>query len=452
MPELPRRLGKYNILSILGQGAMGVVYKGMDPDIERPVAIKVMHPHLRDSTGSGALQLRFRREAMAGARCVHPNIVTVFDFGSDQGRDFIVMEFVEGKELKSFLNQGHEFSQAESVYMIVEVLKALDAAHRQGVVHRDIKPGNIILLSSGGVKVADFGVARIDRSDLTVTGHLFGTPVYMCPEGLRAEAVDHRADIYSTGMVLLELLTGEKPLPQQVLTRPLVDFLDQAFQGTRGSRVGGDLRQVLYTALADTRARRFADAKTFLQALERVLAQGQSEQTAMETLAVSVSELLPERPVRHESFGWTEELLHKLEIELATYTGPVAGILIKKSSATSQSPMELVESLARHIHDVKERESFLSKAKHCMATGSCHGTGSQSGARSRSTLPLADTLTPEQVTRLARVLAGHVGPIARQLVNHHARRTYQLDELHHQLANSIPNSLERQAFLNQVRR
>lgn len=267
MTDTPKTLGKYRIQSVLGQGGMGVVYKGIDPDIERPVAIKVMHSALRHKERGDEMRLRFRREAKAAARCVHPNIVTVFDLGTDQGLDFIVMELVEGRELKSFLAQGHEFSPAESVYIITEVLKALDAAHRQGVVHRDVKPGNIILLPSGGVKVADFGVARIDHSDLTIIGHLVGTPAYMCPEGMRGQPVDQAADIYSVGMVLLELLTGEKPVPQQVLTQPTGEFLDQALRSDRGSRLCPELRRTLQRALAPDPRRRFAEARDFLAEL-----------------------------------------------------------------------------------------------------------------------------------------------------------------------------------------
>ncbi len=451
MTDMPKTLGKYRIQSVLGQGAMGVVYKGVDPDIERPVAIKVMHPHLRQNEGADAMQLRFRREAKAAARCFHPNIVTVFDLGTDRGLDFIVMELVEGRELKSFLAQGHEFSQAESIYMIVQVLKALEAAHSHGVIHRDIKPGNVILLQTGGVKVADFGVARIDHSELTVTGHLFGTPVYMCPEGLRGEPVDQRADIYSSGMLLLELVTGQKPLPQQVLTQPVASFLDHALQSERGSQLPQELRAILQRALAQDPRRRFASARDFLVELERVPEPADSEQTAMETLAASVAVLHPAATERAEMSVWTDELLHKLELELATYTGPVAGFLIRKFFAASHSPMELVESLARHIDDPSERDRFISRAKHCLATGSCPGVGSTGGLGGGAHMTLADTLTPDQMARLSRVLAGHLGPIARQLVTHHARRTYRLDELHAELAERIANPAERQAFLREVR-
>lgn len=437
---------------------MGVVYKALDQDIGRTVAIKVMLPHLDGQDAGASLRQRFRREAQAAARCLHPNIVAVFDLGREGDRDFIVMEYIEGEELKYFISRGHEFTRAESIYAAVEVLKALEAAHAQGIVHRDIKPGNIILLNSGGVKVADFGVARMDQSELTMTGHLVGTPVYMCPEGLRGQTVDLRADIYSTGMVLLELLTGKKPLPQQIFTDRIGDFLDQTFQSERGRAVQADLQRLLYTALAPEPDDRFPNARTFLRALEKVLEQEQSELTLAETLAASVSEFRPARetePQAPATFVWTPDLLHKLGIELATYTGPVATVLIRKFSATSQSPMDLIESLAGHISDPGERTRFVNKAKHCMATGSCHGgstAGSHASAPSGGNASVADTLTPEHASRLVQTLAGHVGPFARQLVQYHARRTYQLSDFYDQLASSIPNLEERRRFLNEINR
>jgi serine/threonine protein kinase len=462
MSELPQRLGKYQILETLGQGAMGVVYKGLDPDIERIVAVKVMHPHLSGSAAGDALHQRFRREARTAARCLHPNIVTVFDLGRDAGRDFIVMEFVEGEELKEVIARGHAFSQEEAVYVLMEVLKALEVAHRQEVVHRDIKPGNIILLVGGGVKVADFGVARTDESDLTMTGHLIGTPVYMCPEGLQGEPVDHRADLYSAGMVLLELLTGERVLPQQMYRQPLQALLDQIFAQPRGSRLPEALQWVLRTALAEDPRARFADAASFMRALEGVSQGPADERTVMRDLAASVTAARPVgqsgTPGRYASsspdqFVWTPELLKKLEAELVTHTGPVAGLLIRKLSATSNAPMELVEALAGHITDPGERAAFVRKARHCMGSGSSHDDtvpgGSESPAARRD-LPVAETLPAEQLERLATHLAAHVGPFARQLVTHHARRSYKLVDFYRQLSARIPDADERQRFLAEI--
>ena len=193
--NLPQRIGKYHVKSLLGQGAMGIVYLAHDPDIDRSVAIKVLHPQYDDPAEGRAMQDRFRREAQAAARCLHSNIVAVFDLGVDAGRNYIVMEYVRGEALRYFLKNDYRFSLGESLHIIAQVLEGLAVAHRFGVVHRDIKPANIILLDSGAVKVADFGVARVAGSDLTLDGNMIGTPSYMSPEGLRGQTVDQRADL-----------------------------------------------------------------------------------------------------------------------------------------------------------------------------------------------------------------------------------------------------------------
>ncbi len=210
MQGAPPRLGKYEVRALLGQGAMGQVYLCHDPVIDRQVAVKILHPHILTDRNAEEIRARFRREARAAARCQHPNIVTVHDVGEHDGRDFIVMEYVQGEELRFFLDRGEQLGDAERLYIVKEVLEALEFAHARGVVHRDIKPANIILMDDGGVKVADFGVAHIDRSDLTQAGSIMGTPTYMAPEGLRGEPVGPAGDLYSVGMVLFELVTGRR--------------------------------------------------------------------------------------------------------------------------------------------------------------------------------------------------------------------------------------------------
>lgn len=180
-----KQISKYQILETIGKGAMGAVYKGRDEVIDRIVAVKVIHPHLMDDGAGGDLKARFQQEAKAAARCLHQNIVTVFDYGVSDETPFMVMEFVEGLDLKSLLRMSGAISVHQSLEIIIQVLDALSYAHANGVVHRDIKPANVIVLDSGQVKVADFGVARIDSSELTNAGDMIGTPNYMSPEGLR---------------------------------------------------------------------------------------------------------------------------------------------------------------------------------------------------------------------------------------------------------------------------
>ena len=205
------RLGKYEIRGILGKGAMGTVYDGYDAIIDRRVAIKTMNlPDATDAEAQDELA-RFRREAQAAGRLTHPNIVAVFDYGEDGKIAYIVMEFAPGTELKKILDKGERLPPAEAVRIMEGVLAGLQYSHERGVVHRDIKPGNIIISPDGTVKIADFGIARIESSSMTQAGTIMGTPAYMSPEQFMGQTVDARTDIYSSGVMLYQLLTGERP-------------------------------------------------------------------------------------------------------------------------------------------------------------------------------------------------------------------------------------------------
>jgi tRNA A-37 threonylcarbamoyl transferase component Bud32 len=207
---VPPKLGKYAIRRELGRGAMGVVYEGFDPVIERVVAIKTIRPEHLDE-GADDMMARFRREAQAAGRLNHPNIVSIYEYGEENGVAFIAMEFVKGKELKSYFDEGRRFADKDVARLMGEILGALEHAHRTGVTHRDMKPANVIILEGGVVKVADFGLARIETSDLTQAGTIMGTPTYMSPEQFLGTPADGRSDIFSCGVMLYQFLTGERP-------------------------------------------------------------------------------------------------------------------------------------------------------------------------------------------------------------------------------------------------
>ncbi|MCP3870967.1 MAG: SUMF1/EgtB/PvdO family nonheme iron enzyme [Gammaproteobacteria bacterium] len=207
-PEI-RKIGKYDILSILGKGAMGTIYKGVDPFIRRHVAIKTISTHI-PSVEQQVLKERFIREAQAAGRLQHLNIVGIYEYGEDSNQAFIAMEFVQGVTLTDKLLSHNPFEIQEVCDIMSKVLGALDYAHSMGVIHRDIKPGNIILTDNGVVKVTDFGIARLESSTMTQVGTVLGTPGYMSPEQLIGEHVDNRSDIFSAGALFYELLTGKK--------------------------------------------------------------------------------------------------------------------------------------------------------------------------------------------------------------------------------------------------
>ncbi|MCL4682215.1 MAG: protein kinase [Rhodocyclaceae bacterium] len=213
-----KKLGKYEIRGELGQGAMGIVYDGFDPMIARRVALKTVRRDQLDRAEVEEILARFKREAQAAGRLNHPNIVQIYEYGEDDGTAFIAMEFVEGRELKDFFDADERFPMAEIVRIMGQLLEALDYSHRNGVVHRDIKPANIILLKDGTVKVADFGIARVESSNLTQAGSVLGTPSYMSPEQFMGQTVDGRSDLFSAGVILYQFLTGEKPFTGALTT------------------------------------------------------------------------------------------------------------------------------------------------------------------------------------------------------------------------------------------
>lgn len=207
----PQTLGKYQIQGLLGKGAMGVVYKGFDPNIARPVAIKTIHASLLETDMGRELLDRFRNEAQAVGRLNHANIVSIYEFDQDRGTPYFVMEFVEGHDLKTLIKDGRKYSPQETVHIISAILSALDYTHKLGIVHRDIKPANVFITHNGQIKLADFGIARVDNAELTQMGSVLGTPSYMSPEQCKGQPVDARSDLFSTGVVLYELLVGKKP-------------------------------------------------------------------------------------------------------------------------------------------------------------------------------------------------------------------------------------------------
>ncbi len=230
-----KRIGKYEVIDLLGRGGMGLVYRAFDRQLNREVAIKTV---TEGFTGDQEMLQRFYREAAKTGALKHPNIVIVYDLGEQDGFPYIVMEYLSGDPLDKLIHSGQSLALAFKLKIIEQVCYALGYAHRNDVIHRDVKPANVIVQSDGIVKLLDFGIARQEKTDghLTRTGHVIGTIQYMAPERLRNEPFDGRSDIFSVGVMLFELLTGELPftgeygLVQQILSgkyRPLSQFLQQ---------------------------------------------------------------------------------------------------------------------------------------------------------------------------------------------------------------------------------
>jgi serine/threonine-protein kinase len=274
MSEAPLKLGKYEILRELGRGAMGVVYEAFDPSIERTVALKtIRRDQLEGDTAAEAIT-RFEREAKAAGRLNHPNIVSIYDFGEDGDTTFIAMEFVIGRELKSHFEKDERFPIADATRIMCELLDALEYSHNYGVVHRDIKPANIIIRPNGQVKVADFGIARIESSQYTQAGTVLGTPAYMSPEQFMGQTVDRRSDIFSAGVVLYQFLTGERPFSGTATTiMHKVLSVDPPLPSRLNVQAPRPFDAVIAKALAKRPEDRFQTAAEFAEAI-KLAAQG----------------------------------------------------------------------------------------------------------------------------------------------------------------------------------
>ncbi len=228
MPAVTKA-GRYEIVGELGRGAMGVVYKAMDPVIGRTVAVKTIRLS-EEGTGLSRPELltRFQTEARAAGLLTHPNIVVVFDAGEEDGLYYITMELVEGKSLQALLDDGHGFPLPRTLRIMEQTCSALQFAHERNVIHRDIKPANLMLTADDTVKVTDFGTAKILQfGTVQQTAHVMGTPSYMSPEQVKGRAVDGRSDIFSLGVMLYEMVTGEKPFPGQNITTVIYKIVNE---------------------------------------------------------------------------------------------------------------------------------------------------------------------------------------------------------------------------------
>ncbi len=271
----PHRLGRYDLTRILGKGAMGVVYEGRDPNLDRRVAIKTIRVENLSAEEVLNYDARFRTESRSAARLQHPNIVSVYDSDRDGDVAFLVMEYVEGEDLKDHMDQGRRFALADTVRIVLDLLAALDHAHRQGIVHRDIKPANLLMEPGGRVKLTDFGVARFqDSGEATRTqGGMVGTLKYMSPEQVKGHKADQRSDLFSAGVLLYQLLTDVRPFDgdnEFTIIHCILEYEPKP-PSAINSGLPASIDQVLAKALAKDREQRFQSADEFASALQSAL-------------------------------------------------------------------------------------------------------------------------------------------------------------------------------------
>jgi serine/threonine protein kinase len=290
---LPERLGKYEILERLGQGAMGVVYRGHDPLLERDVALKVMLPQVAEDPDQ---KFRFEREAKAVARMMHPHVVAVFDLGyHTDGSPYIVMEYLQGQDLQMALREGTPLTLEQKVAILLDVLEGLRHAHAAGIVHRDIKPANVFLTENGDVKIMDFGVAHTPKTSET-QGVIVGTADYMSPEQVAGTRVDGRSDLFSVGAMLCELVTGRRPFHGESLVSILYKIAheDPRIELPDGPEYEA-LAPILRKALVKGVDERYQTAHEFAEALAeyaKALPEGQAAARAAAEAEVGTQETI----------------------------------------------------------------------------------------------------------------------------------------------------------------
>jgi serine/threonine-protein kinase len=347
-------IGRYHVERALGRGAMGVIYQAHDPVIDRKVAIKLIRADLLGSEERAEFLARFRHEAQAAGRCAHPNIVAIYDYAMHEGNPFLAMEYVEGINLGQVLAQSGPFAPPVAVEVIVQVLDALACAHALGIVHRDVKPANILLLPDGRVKMTDFGISRLDTSALTQAGSVIGTPSYMSPEQCRGDPVDARSDLFSAGVVLFELLSGRKPFTGANFTETALQVINQA-PPTLPVQVPDWLVLVVEHALAKPPEERFASAAEMAAAIRRAPAPVNDR-----TVIVPRPQTAPAEP----TIGTvSRKLALDGERELAVHLGPIARVLVRRTLAIATSNDDFWQRLAAHIEREADRRAFLSRVR-----------------------------------------------------------------------------------------
>ncbi|MEW6368876.1 MAG: serine/threonine-protein kinase [Acidobacteriota bacterium] len=289
-------LGKYKILEKIGEGGMGRVYKAVDPVLDRKVAIKVIAFSAATDHQSEAQQLRdrFIREARLVGSLQHKNIVTLFDFGEFQGTVYMVMEFLDGTDLKKAIKSGASASLARKIDIFRQVCEGLAYGHSRDVIHRDIKPGNIHLLESGVVKIVDFGLARMSDSNMTASGVVLGTPDYMSPEQIRGQRVDGRADLFSLGAVMYEFFTGQRPFRGDTISALLANILttDPAPARMIDASVPSHLEGILQKCLCKEPGLRYQDASAVLRDLDSLVRSIEERRDVINRYGVSRSSMI----------------------------------------------------------------------------------------------------------------------------------------------------------------
>ncbi|GJH25188.1 serine/threonine-protein kinase [Caballeronia novacaledonica] len=449
-PPRIAQLGKYRIDAVLGAGAMGVVYRAFDPHIERHVALKTVRHELFETGERASLMTRLRSEAQAAGRLTHPNIVGVYDYGEADDTAYIAMELVSGHALKPLLDAGRPLALATALDWFAQLLAALGFAHEHGVVHRDIKPANLLVSEQGRLKVADFGVAHVESSTLTLAGAMIGTPCYMSPEQFTGEPVDGRSDLFSAAIVLYQMLTGCRPFAGASQAEVMRQVMHETprMPSVCNPALPAGIDDVLMRALSRRPAARFQTADALRQALQHV--SDGSPATPDDCTILEAQTPTPAAALASSGTGslrgdslpsltmWPAATLASVEARLAAQIGPVARLLVRRAAARIADAPDLpalVALLAPHVPSDRGRAQFVAAFADGSGTGTAHGATSPSSS-----------LDAQEVRSAALKLAVYLGPIATIIAKREAARAASLRALYERLAAAISDEHDRARF------
>lgn len=460
---LPATFGKYAVTGLLGEGAMGVVYKAFDPGIGRDVAIKTIR---RGLDGDTALADRFANEARAVGRMNHPGIVSIYELGQTDDTAFIVMEYVEGRDLSRLLAASAALPEAYLLKLMFQLLDALEYAHARGVWHRDIKPANLIVTAEGQLKVTDFGIARIESAAITQVVSTIGTPGYMAPEQYIGEQFDHRVDVFAAGVLLYRLLTGKAPFAGtgESVMYHIMHTQPQPLRELLAPELAAFYEPVLDRALAKKPENRFASAAAFSAALQQRTPGRGASSADDETVVVPASPVLTPTALAHldtglhrssdsashaAPTGWDAEVLAPVQAALARCMGPLAKVVLRNTAKKCSDLDTLVELLAQQLGSEKERTQFLnllSRQDHSSSIGRATQDGSSSFG-SNSTLGTGygsmhvgfDVL----VDVANQVMLRHMGPISKILVKRTKAKARTAEHFMELLLQELPDAAQK---------
>jgi eukaryotic-like serine/threonine-protein kinase len=477
-----RSIGKYQVLETLGEGAMGIVYKALDPHIQRIVALKTIQRREANACAVGVPSaLRFRNEAQAAGRLNHPGIVSVYDYGEEGDASYIAMEYVQGPTLAECARRPR-LPLADVLSIASQLLDALHCAHSQNVWHRDIKPGNLILTAEGQLKVADFGIARVDATVLTQDAWSMGSPGYMAPECYSGLAIDHRVDLYACGVLLYELLTGTRPFrgsPGAVMYQAIYQMPPPLVQALPGHAELAPFDAVVARALAKDREDRFASAVEMRDALHGAAAGAglavpprigpDTVQGLMSPAAVALDEpatataqraSVPSAHLRAAPTASAEmtmpsaptpprtdtqnPFLNELARLLQPQFGPMAAMVVRDAAKRHPGAAALVAYLAHELSDAHERREFLAGAQRAHPHA-----GSVTEKPQAPALPVLGTepLKDDLLARAESLLVQQLGPIGKLLVQRAAKRCSSREAFLHALADDAADLVERDPLL-----